>query len=345
MTEPNTVLDRDVFRTAVEAALAGHGSRELASGAERLIGAYRSGDLPNAPVLAGRGAAAAYAAYRMPATEAAASAALDQVDRALPGWAPTSLVDIGSGTGATAWAAARMLPSLSDLTLLEQSAEAIAINRAIFDESGVRQLQRARWVQWRLPDDGGSAPLPAADLATAAYVLGELNPQQRRQLVSLAVACAPAVVVIEPGTPAGYRRIVEVRSQLQAAGLTLVAPCPHQLACPLEGAVDDWCHFAERVERSATHRRAKSAQLAHEDEKFSFVAAVREQPVELPAARVIRRPQYRKGLVTLELCVADGATRDQLVGKRMGAVHRQARKVSWGDRWDHIAPAPAADDR
>jgi ribosomal protein RSM22 (predicted rRNA methylase) len=341
VTGARTDLGRDAFRAAIEDVLACHGPRELAAGAERLMGAYRSGDLPSAPVLGGRGEAAAYAAYRMPATEAAAGAALEQVGRALPGWAPTSLVDIGSGTGATAWAAARTLPSLTDLVLLEQSPAAIAISRAIFDRPGVGPLQRARWVQWRLADGDGSAPLPGADLATAAYVLGELDPQQRRRLVSLAVACAPAVVVVEPGTPAGYRRIVEVRAQLRDAGLTLVAPCPHQLACPLEATSDDWCHFAERVERSATHRRAKSAQLAHEDEKFSFVAAVRDREVHPPAARVIRRPQYRKGLVTLDLCAADGDTREQLVGKRLGTVHRAARKVSWGDRWEH---APLAQD-
>jgi ribosomal protein RSM22 (predicted rRNA methylase) len=106
---------------AIEAGLAGTRVPVLTAGVQRLMAAYRSGDLPDAPVMASRADAAAYAAYRMPATAAATAAAIREMRRSLPGWTPTTVLDFGAGTGAVAWAAAAALPSVESMTLLEQS--------------------------------------------------------------------------------------------------------------------------------------------------------------------------------------------------------------------------------
>jgi ribosomal protein RSM22 (predicted rRNA methylase) len=254
------------------------------------------------------------------------------------------------------------------MTLLEQSADAIRLGSVIFAESSLGSLQSASWRQWRLISAAGPGPagadepaadrpaadrpaagkpaagkpaadqpaadLPAADLATAAYVLGELTSAQQAALVSLAARCASAVLLVEPGTPAGHRRILAARAQLLAAGYRIAAPCPHQLGCPLDVA-GDWCHFGARLPRSALHRQVKGTELSYEDEKFSYVAAVRPDVglPELPGSRVVRRPQQRKGLVTLDLCARDGQSRPELVSKSKGEAYRRARKTSWGDRW------------
>jgi ribosomal protein RSM22 (predicted rRNA methylase) len=330
--------------TAIQAGLAGANVPALASGTQRLMAAYRSGENPAAPVLATRTDAAAYAAYRMPATAAAAGLALRQTRLSLPRWRPATLVDLGAGTGSMAWAVATELPSVGAVTLLEQSAEAVRLGRAILGATTLPVLQRATWRAWQLRNDGSPSDpgsLPAADLATVSYVLGELTDAQQAALVALAARAAATVVLVEPGTPAGHRRILAARERLLAAGYLLAAPCPHASACPL-AAVGDWCHFAARLPRSATHRQAKGAELGYEDEKFSYVAAVRPglagpgaPPDPLPpAARIVRRPQQRKGLVTLELCRKDGSGGRQLVGKSAGEIYRAARKSSWGDGWD-----------
>jgi ribosomal protein RSM22 (predicted rRNA methylase) len=293
---------------------------------QRLISAYRSGEPPAGVLLSSAGTAAAYAGYRMPATAAAAGAVLAQVRRGLPGWAPETLLDLGAGTGATAWAAAGELPTLRAATLLEPAAGAIAIGRAVLAQASATVLQEATWRPWQL----GSTVEVTADLATAGYVLGELAPENQAELVTAAATAAPVVVLIEPGTPAGHRRILAARDQLLAAGHTVVAPCPHQLPCPL-AAAGDWCHLAARVQRSAAHRRLKTAELSYEDEKFAYVATARAGQVDLPAARIIRRPRHRKGLVTLELCKADGTAREHAVGRRDPDTYRRARKASWGD--------------
>ena len=335
----------DALPAAVQAALAGSGTSNLGASVQRLIAAYRAGEVPPAPVISSRVDAAAYAAYRMPATAAATAAALRETRLSLPGWAPSSLIDFGAGTGASAWAAAADLPSIVAITLLEQSPDAIRLGRAIFARAQSDVLRSATWQPWRLGEsDDGKADSPAADLATVCYVLGELTPAQQAALTMLAASAAPAVVLVEPGTPAGHRRILAARARLLSSGYQVVAPCPHQLDCPLD--VDgDWCHFGVRLQRSAMHRQAKGAELAYEDEKFSYVAAIRPQAssraanrtgagsADLPDGRVVRRPQQRKGLVMLDLCRVDGTSGRELVSKSKGESYRRARKTAWGDRW------------
>jgi len=99
--------------------------------------------------------------------------------------------------------------------------------------------------------------------------------------------------------------------------------------CPL--AAPDWCHFAVRVERSRLHRRLKGGELGYEDEKFSYVAAVREK-AGAGWARILRHPWQEKGAVRLELCTAEGL-RTRRVTRSEKSAFRAARKASWGEEW------------
>ncbi|GAC1329144.1 MAG: hypothetical protein NVSMB13_16590 [Mycobacteriales bacterium] len=92
------------------------------------------------------------------------------------------------------------------------------------------------------------------------------------------------------------------------------------------------------MERSPRHRRLKDATLGYEDEKFSFVAAGREPPLDRSAARILRHPLRRKGLVSLELCLADGSAERRVVSKRQGPTYASARRTGWGDEWPPRSP-------
>jgi ribosomal protein RSM22 (predicted rRNA methylase) len=96
-------------------------------------------------VLASKRDAAAYAAYRMPATAAATGAAFRQLRRALPGWSPSTVADFGAGTGGASWSIADQLRDPFRLTLLEQSAEAMSLGQAILAESDSAALRAATW--------------------------------------------------------------------------------------------------------------------------------------------------------------------------------------------------------
>jgi len=316
----------DELRAALATRLAAEPVDRMRSAVARLMDAYRSGQPATKPILAGSAEIAAYAGYRMPATYAAVRAAIGALPPTLP--PPTSLADIGGGTGAAAWAVADAFRSIERITVLDQVADALALGATLAANAAAPALRSATWCRSSFP-----AELPVADLVTVSYVLGELAEAAQRDLVAHAAAAGAVVVIVEPGTPAGYARVIAARDQLLALGHRVLAPCPHQLACPLSAG--DWCHFGARVNRTALHRRIKDADLSYEDEKYSYLATASPRVVlDAPPSgegRVIRRPAQRKGLVTLRLCRPDGAAADRIVPKRRSDLYRQARDTHWGD--------------
>ncbi|MET8681799.1 small ribosomal subunit Rsm22 family protein [Streptomyces sp. NPDC004647] len=320
----------DALRTALARLLDGLPPRQAAQAVERLIASYRGRTPTDAPVLRDRSDVAAYAAYRMPATFEAVRSALGAVRELVPDWVPASHTDVGGGTGAATWAVAATWPEGERrTTVLDWAESALALGRELAEVSGQPALTSA---QWRRRVIGSGLVLPEdTDLVTVSYVLGELAEDDRSAVVDEAARAARAVVLVEPGTPDGYRRIIEARDRLIAAGLRVVAPCPHSAACPIEPGAD-WCHFAARVGRSSLHRQVKGGSLPYEDEKFSYVAAV-DFPAPTAGNRVVRRPRLRKGQVLLDLCASDEALHRTTVTKRQGPLYRAARDAEWGEEW------------
>ncbi|WKX70014.1 small ribosomal subunit Rsm22 family protein [Streptomyces sp. XD-27] len=329
MHAPEAVTAGDTLPVALAQLLDGLPPKQAAQAVERLIANYRGRTPTDAPVLRDRSDVAAYAAYRMPATFEAVRAALGAFRHVMPGFTPASHVDVGGGTGAASWAVADAWPGADRTTVVLDWAEAaLELGRELAGGSGDAALRAA---EWRRAVIGAGLRIPDAELVTVSYVLGELTEEGRSAVVAEAARAASAVVVVEPGTPEGYLRIREARDRLVAAGLSVVAPCPHSGTCPIAPGTD-WCHFAARVSRSSLHRQVKGGSLPYEDEKFSYVAAVRE-PGGAAAARVVRKPQIRKGQVLLELCTEGEGLRRETVTKRHGPLYRAARDTGWGDAW------------
>jgi ribosomal protein RSM22 (predicted rRNA methylase) len=120
-----------------------------------------------------------------------------------------------------------------------------------------------------------------------------------------------------------------LRDDLIALGGHVIAPCPHQDACPIPP--NDWCHFAQRFARSSLHRCIKIGTLGYEDEKFFYIIASKHlsKPVN---ARVIRHPLRHSSHTRLRLCTGDGL--QTITVSRSDNEHWQrARKIEWGDQW------------
>ncbi|HYD97880.1 MAG TPA: small ribosomal subunit Rsm22 family protein [Alphaproteobacteria bacterium] len=317
------------LRQAIEARLAGRALGAVRADSAALTGRYRGGRAARPAWQAhvrGAADAEAYIAARLPATYAAAASVLAEVAARLPDFAPASLLDLGAGPGTMLWAAAEAWPGLAGATLLDNNPAFREIGAALAAAGPAPAFAAA---DWRPADLEGDAALPEADLATAAYVLNELSPAaQARTVAALWRAARGAVVLIEPGTPAGFAHLRAARRQLLDLGARLVAPCPHGADCPLTG--EDWCHFSRRVERSRLQRLAKGAAAPFEDEKFAYLAAARV-PSPAVAARVLRPPRVEKGAVTLDLCRADGTAGPQAVPRRDKAAYRAAERLGWGD--------------
>jgi ribosomal protein RSM22 (predicted rRNA methylase) len=312
------------LRQAVDAALEGVAARDLAAASDALSQRYRGEVRDGRLHVSDDRSARAYLAARLPATYAAIRAAFDAVAELHPGFAPRSLLDFGAGPGTALWAASDCWPELEAATLIEASAPMRKFGESFAPATGIAQID------WRRDMPISDMPISAAhDLVTLAYVLDELDPVQCASLVEcLWSATADTLLIVEPGTPAGWQRILDARDLLLKQGAQMIAPCPHLHACPLSSP--DWCHFSRRVSRSRAHLQAKSADIPWEDEKFIYLAVSRNA-VPLSAARVIALPRAGSGKVALKLCTPDGAMRRVLVTKRDGERFKRARRVDWGD--------------
>jgi ribosomal protein RSM22 (predicted rRNA methylase) len=313
------------LRAAVDRALEGVALADLSAAAARLSQRYRAELRDGRFHVDGDRAVQAYLATRLPATYAAVRACLEAVAERRPDFAPARLLDAGAGPGTALWAAAETWPRLSGATLLEGS--------AAFRDWGARLAGAALPpAEWRAADLAKPLPdLSAHDLVILSYVLDELAPDRRGALVDgLWAATGDILLIVEPGTPAGWRRILDARDRLIASGAHVVAPCPHDRACPL--AEPDWCHFSRRVARSRLHRQAKGGEVPWEDEKFAYVAVSRHPAIPI-AGRVIAPPRGAGSRIELRLCAPDGVT-ERTVTKRDGALLKTARRLRWGDVLD-----------
>jgi ribosomal protein RSM22 (predicted rRNA methylase) len=313
---------------ALEIELQGTGTKALEQAALQLSQTYRQGGSAGERVLRSADLRSAYLAVRLPATFAAVSAALRQTfARLTDAGAIHSVLDLGAGPGTAAWAATEMLPALETLTLVERERELVSLGRRLFARAHHPALVAARW---EIADLAATPALAVHDVVVVSYVLGELPEDAARNVVQAAIAATRvALVLIEPGTPAGFARLRTLREWAVGQGLHVIAPCPHGGPCPVGSG--DWCHFAARVERSALHRRLKGGALGHEDEKFAYVA-LSPRPVLPVAARVVRHPLIRPGRVTLELCTPEGLVK-RGVSKRERPAWRAVRRIRWGDAW------------
>lgn len=336
------------LREALTREASGTSVRTLSEAVARLSTRYRAVEAANEPILAKPIDVLAYAHFRMPATFGAVRTALRALDASgrLPAGSVRSLLDLGGGTGAAAWAAVDVFDELDEITVLDQVPEALDLGQRLARASGETALERAVWAQGRVGTWNTSVGAPTgggADLVTVSYVLSELTDEQAAKIVAEAAAAArEAIIIIEPGTPDGWARIMRARDQLIADAWQVAAPCPHHGTCPL---VDDWCHFVARVNRSSVHRQVKAGEMSYEDEKFAYIAVVREPAHLTPGApgrerrmpaRVIRHPQKNKGFVKAQICEsADAAgtagnVREVTISKKRGPLYKQARDLSWG---------------
>jgi ribosomal protein RSM22 (predicted rRNA methylase) len=314
------------LRAALDRALEGVSRKGLAERAARTSEAYRAGR-PSAGVIREADDALAYALTRLPATYAACATVFAEAARQAPGFAPSRLLDAGAGTGAASWAATQVWPGLAQISWLDANPLFMALAAQLAAEApGALRAADARRA-----DLTGDGPWPKADLVVTSYALAEIVADKQNAVIAeLWSSCEGLLALVEPGTPAGYARILAARSALIAAGAVILAPCPHQSACPLVG--DDWCHFSVRLPRSRDHRMAKGAEVPYEDERFSYLLAARPGLVAPPRRpRVLAPPSTGKPGIGLKLCAPDGQAQRHLIPKRDKAAYALARRLGWGD--------------
>jgi ribosomal protein RSM22 (predicted rRNA methylase) len=313
------------LRAAIEQALEGVPRKNLAERARATSEAYRAG-APSSGVIRDADDALAYALTRLPATFAACAAVLDEAARMAPAFLPRSVLDAGAGTAAASWAALETWPGVEAVTWLDASPPFLNLAASLSAEAPP-PLKAA---DARRVDLTSAGPWPKAELVVASYALAEIAAERQAAVVrSLWEACEGVLALVEPGTPAGYGRILAAREALIGDGATVIAPCPHHLACPLSGS--DWCHFSVRLPRSRDHRVAKGGEVPFEDERYAYLLVARPGvPVAPRAMRILAPPRVGKPGIDFKLCGLNGLER-RFVARRDKAQHAIARRLGWGD--------------
>ncbi|MCP5504047.1 MAG: hypothetical protein H7A41_02715 [Chlamydiales bacterium] len=246
-----------------------------------------------------------YLATRMPATCAVLKKVFSEIS------VPKTILDCGAGPGTSIWALFDF-PIIS-LTLLEKDLEFVKLGKKLLESEPFE-------VTWKTQNF--LTFMEKAELILFSYSLNEIPQENIPEVIQKAYfQTENYIVVVEPGTPDGFERIREIRSQLLQLGMSLHAPCPHHNTCPM--ASPDWCHFSARLPRTSLHRILKKGTLGHEDEKYSYLIASKK-PHNPHGSRILRHPLIRKGHSIVDLCTGSGLQQKTFTGKERKNLH-------WGD--------------
>lgn len=316
------------LKQAVESEAAQFGLAKLVKAASELSDNYRFRQGTSTNFINSQAHRLAYLTTRMPATYAAMLSVLNAVKEATQDLQIESLLDIGAGPGTATWAASQVFPTIERFSLIERDSGLITLGQKFAVKANNEGLQGAKWLDENLLHVKSFEP---HSMVVCSYSLGELDQQNACELMKVAWRSTEKIlIIIEPGTMKGFTLIHRLRDEISTLGGYIIAPCPHQNACPM--TENDWCHFAARVERSSLHRKLKGGTLNYEDEKYSYLVIAKSEVKRHPT-RIIRRPKINTGYVSLQLCTEQGLQELKITRSDKNAL-KCARKANWGDHWD-----------
>ncbi|KAH9949373.1 mitochondrial small ribosomal subunit Rsm22-domain-containing protein [Amylocystis lapponica] len=248
-----------------------------------------------------------------------------------PEWKVERVIDWGSGTGSGLWAssyafqkeAAPRSPTEASVEVedVELSRSTVSTYLGIDKRDGLARMGRrlvkdvklgGLSISWQKSfqetdriqrTEGGDV------LALSAFMLSSLpTPLARKALVKeMWESGAGTMVLIDHNTTAGFEYIAEARDYLLRLGRKevedpetegwpirgshVVAPCPHDGACPLyhPGSSTLICGFSQRLQRPAFVRKTKHSGAGHEDAGYSYVVirrGTRPIPVSTGSGRI-----------------------------------------------------------
>jgi len=308
------------LKEKIEKMMTGINHTNLIENAQKISEKYRGNDGKGKRMVTKNMEAVAYAISRMPSTYCAVNSVLSSVMKNYYRKIE-NVLDIGAGTGAATWAISDILEPEKIVCLEREEA---------MRDVGVKLMSKhISNAQWREFDLVTQEIGEKADLVITSYVINELKQTDREKaILKMWEATNDLLIIIEPGTPEGFKHILEAREILLNQNAHIVAPCAHNGKCPINPD-DDWCSFYVRVARSGIHRQAKKGELGYEDEKFSYIA-FSKQPVILNGARILRHPQINSGYVKVKLCTNSGIE-EKTFSKKDKEIYKKIKKMNAGE--------------
>jgi len=260
------------------------------------------------------------------------------------------ILDLGCGTGASTLAAAMELRDQAvALTAVDHSPQALACLRSLFDATR-GNLCPATTLETVPHDARADGVSGVFDIILASFVVNELfltaeDAVIERWLRAQLARLSPhgALILVEPAGATTCERIQRLRNVFaKDSSVAILAPCPHDLPCPLFGAERGWCHDVRswRVPHSVNlinRNMFRSVQ----DLKHGLLILRRQTPGNTPPPwrqnadcfRMIAPMKRTKGCITTCGCFGDGTLRDVEIMTR-ALNHTQKDALMSFDRGD-----------
>ncbi len=318
---------------AVSRLLGDTNSRDVLTSARKLHGRYMDTDrTTDRPIVKSGSDVLAYLSLRYPATYAQIASALEKIKERLPEWKPETVLDLGCGPGTGLFASHEVFPSITTATEVDREDAFLTIGETLARETNLpmnvswKKQTVAQWIA-----DAGS---PRYDLIIVANVINELPAPAVHDLLSkLAALSGGIVLLLEPGTPHGFKMIQSAAEKITKYR-PLVAP---YINGKLVQSHDFWIHFPQRFIRPEFQRAVRSdmrdsnlAASDWEETKYSFVAFGDVTPAMHPHAVAVGAPEIYHGYLTVRLLTESGIETVKVM-KRHKEQYRFAKNLSWGD--------------
>ena len=312
----------DLLENAIEKEIQKVKITELKEIARKLSDRYMNEKRSGQTLLSKEKEALAYLGIRMPATFCAVTTALKQTLKVAENCKIETILDIGAGTGAAVWAINEQIDT-TKITCLEREEAMRQVGQSLMKQS--EELSKVDWIN---ADITKAEEIKGADLIISSYMINELKQEERRKVIEKLLNLESKIIlIIEPGTPEGFKNIKQIQEIALEKGTNIIAPCTHQGMCKLPE--DDWCHSTVRVERSKIQKILKSGDAPYEDEKFSYIAISKEK-FETAQSRILRHPIIETGKITLKLCT-NGNIEEKIITKKDKEQFKMAKKKKCGE--------------
>ncbi|XP_060112587.1 methyltransferase-like protein 17, mitochondrial [Heteronotia binoei] len=282
-----------------------------------------------------------YMAARMDGMYAAVSRAFHEIEKRVPNFQPSTLLDFGSGTGTVSWAAHNIWgKTLTEYMNIDSSSAMLALAERLMKGASQDQDLRFSGVYFRqfLP----VSPKVKFDLVVSAFSLNDLPSYSERvkTIQTLWRKTNSFLVLVENGTKEGHQMLMEARAVILKGTDKVVhdprephifAPCPHHLPCPrLSSDRPLPCNFIQ-----AYHPLPFRWKPQLKEERFSFLILCREAgEANEPWPRITQPVLCRSRHVHVHLCCPDGTLQHVCIspGNHGRDLYRCAKASNCGDR-------------
>jgi len=285
---------------------------------------YRKQNINSKTVVSSENKVLAYLSGRMGETSVVVDSVLSKLDKVTNFSSDVkSVLDLGSGTGSVLWAIENYIPK-ANVVAVEKEKLMIKYSKVLSSDLNLN----IDYIQENVLSKNVEE-LNNADLVIESYMLNELTENEAIKILDLmAEKTRKYLVIVEPGTPKSYEKMMIFRDYLLSKGLNLILPCPHSDKCGLN---NDYCNFSVRVPRSKLVRQVKSGALNYEDEKYFYLIFSKEKQAKNYNSTILRRPIYRKGCVDLKLCGSDSQIKLKTITKSDKQKYKVAKDYKHGD--------------